>query len=100
MAILKLLSEEIFDFSADQLVQAKINELKNSMCGEFSQIFQLCLDVLEKEQKISLIQITLETLLQFLNWIPLTYIFETSLIDMLLTRVSIRFFGEVKLTPL
>ncbi|GJJ12198.1 hypothetical protein Clacol_006439 [Clathrus columnatus] len=87
MAILKLLSEEIFDFSAEQMVQAKIDELKNSMCGEFSQIFQLCLEVLEKAQKISLIRTTLETLLRFLNWIPLNYIFESALLDMLLTRL-------------
>jgi exportin-1 len=41
MIILKLLSEEIFDYSADQMTQTKIKNLKNSMCGEFSDIFQL-----------------------------------------------------------
>lgn len=87
MIILKLLSEEIFDYSADQMTQTKIKHLKNSMCGEFSEIFQLCSEVLEKAQKASLIKATLETLLRFLNWIPLGYIFETSIIDMLLTRV-------------
>ncbi|KAF8507275.1 CRM1 C terminal-domain-containing protein [Gautieria morchelliformis] len=86
MIILKLLSEEIFDYSADQMTQTKSKNLKNSMCGEFSDIFQLCSEVLEKAQKASLIKATLETLLRFLNWIPLGYIFETSIIDMLLTR--------------
>lgn len=88
MAILKVLSEEIFDFPSDQLIGTKRDELKNSMCEEFLEIFQLCLEVLEKAQRISLNRITLETLLQFMNWIPLNYVFETSLIDMLLTRVS------------
>lgn len=88
MAILKLLSEEIFDYSAEQMTQTKTKNLKNQMCGEFSEIFQLCLEVLEKAQKPSLIRATLETMLRFLNWIPLGYIFETSIIDQLLTRAS------------
>jgi exportin-1 len=88
MVILKLLSEEVFDFSAEQMTQEKAKNLKNSLNGEFSDIFQLCLEVLEKAQKPSLIKATLETLLRFLNWIPLGYIFETSIIDQLLNRVS------------
>lgn len=86
MVILKLLSEEIFDFSAEQMTQTKIKNLKNQMCGEFSEIFKLCSEVLEEAQKTSLIRATLETLLKFLNWIPLGYIFETTIIDLLLNR--------------
>lgn len=86
MIILKLLSEEIFDFSAEQMTQAKTKELKQTMCGEFSDIFTLCNEVLEKANKPSLIKATLETLLRFLNWIPLGYIFETQIIDYLVTR--------------
>jgi len=86
MIILKLLSEEIFDYSAEQMTQAKTKNLKNQMCGEFSEIFQLCSEVLEKANKTSLIKATLETLLRFLNWIPLGFIFETPLIDMLVTK--------------
>jgi exportin-1 len=89
MVILKLLSEEIFDFSAEQMTQTKIKNLKNQMCGEFSEIFKLCSEVLEQAQKVSLIKATLETLLRFLNWIPLGYIFETTIIDLLLNRVSV-----------
>ena len=91
MVILKLLSEEIFDFSAEQMTQTRIKNLKNQMCGEFSEIFKLCSEVLEEAQKSSLIKATLETLLRFLNWIPLGYIFETRIIDLLLTRVSAKF---------
>ncbi|KAJ3031095.1 UNVERIFIED_CONTAM: Karyopherin transporter [Siphonaria sp. JEL0065] len=86
MKILKLLSEEIFDFSAEQMTQQKTKNLKNSMCGQFSEIFQLCQQVLDKATKPSLINATLETLLRFLNWIPLGYIFETTLVDLLCTR--------------
>ena len=89
MIILKLLSEEIFDYSAEQMTQAKVKNLKNQMCGEFSEIFKLCSEILEEAQKTSLIKATLETLLRFLNWIPLGYIFETTIIDLLLNRVSV-----------
>ncbi|KAJ7088867.1 CRM1 C terminal-domain-containing protein [Mycena belliarum] len=86
MAILKLLSEEIFDFSAEQMTQTKIKNLKNQISGEFSEIFKLCCEVLKDANKSSLIKATLETLLRFLNWIPLGYIFETQVIDLLLNR--------------
>jgi len=91
MVILRLLSEEIFDYSAEQMTQAKIKNLKNQLGDEFSEIFKLCCEVLEEAQKTSLIKATLETLLRFLNWIPLGYIFETSIIDLLITRVSFLF---------
>ena len=86
MAILRLLSEEVFDFSADQMTQSKTKNLKTSMCSEFSSIFQLCQEVLNGATSESLIKATLETLLRFLNWIPLGYIFETNIIETLRTR--------------
>lgn len=88
MIILRLLSEEVFDFSAEQMTQAKTKALKQTMCAEFGEIFNLCNEVLEKANKSSLIRATLETLLRFLNWIPLGYIFETQIIDILVSRVS------------
>jgi exportin-1 len=90
MIILKLLSEEIFDFSAEQMTQAKTKALKTTMCDEFGEIFNLCNEVLEKANKPSLVKATLETLLRFLNWIPLGYIFETQIIDHLVSRVSLK----------
>jgi exportin-1 len=91
MAILRLLSEEVFDFSEDQMTSAKRRELKQSMCDEFTSIYQLCSEVLRTATQASLIKATLETLLRFLNWIPLGYIFETppsgaSLIETLRSR--------------
>lgn len=86
MAILRLLSEEVFDFSADQMTSAKTKNLKTVMCAEFSSIFQLCNEVLNSATQASLIKATLETLLKFFNWIPLGYIFETPIIDTLRTK--------------
>lgn len=86
MVILRLLSEEVFDFSQDQLTSTKAKNLKTTMCSEFSSIFQLCNDVLTTADSVQLVKATLETLLRFLNWIPLGFIFETSLINTLVGR--------------
>ncbi|KAF1802666.1 CRM1 C terminal-domain-containing protein [Mucor lusitanicus] len=83
MAILKLLSEEIFDYSAEQMTQLKTSNLRQSICNEFSEIFKLCKEILEKATKPSLIKATLDTLLRFLSWIPIGYIFETDLLSLL-----------------
>jgi exportin-1 len=91
MAILRLLSEEVFDYSADQMTSTKTKELKQTMCDEFTSIYRLCSEVLTTATSPTLIKATLETLLRFLNWIPLGYIFETppsgiSLIETLRSR--------------
>lgn len=86
MAILRLLSEEVFDYSAEQMTSTKAKNLKSTMCAEFSAIFQLCEEVLKTANQASLIKATLETLLRFLSWIPLGYVFETDIIDTLRTR--------------
>ncbi|KOC68339.1 Exportin-1 [Habropoda laboriosa] len=86
MAILKLLSEEVFDFSSGQMTQTKAKHLKDTMCSEFSEIFHLCQFVLDNSQNVQLVAVTLETLLRFLNWIPLGYIFETKLISTLVFK--------------
>ncbi|XP_032830122.1 exportin-1-like isoform X2 [Petromyzon marinus] len=98
MAILKLLSEEVFDFSSGQLTQFKAKHLKDSMCNEFSQVFQLCQFVMENSQNAPLVAATLETLLRFLNWIPLGYIFETKLISVLVYKfLNVPMFRNVTL---
>lgn len=80
-------SEEIFDFSLDQMTQAKANTLKTQMTSEFSEIYNLCREVLDKAVKPSLIKATLETLLRFVDWVPVGYVFETDLIEVLRNKV-------------
>ncbi|KAG9344188.1 hypothetical protein JZ751_010857 [Albula glossodonta] len=73
MIILKLLSEEVFDFSSGQMTQ-------------------------ENSQNAPLVHATLETLLRFLNWIPLGYIFETKLISTLVYKfLNVPMFRNVTL---
>jgi exportin-1 len=86
MKILKLLSEEVFDFSKDTMTAAKMKAMKESLNDEFSQIFQLCEYILDASQKSSLLLATLQTLQRFLTWIPLGYIFETTLVPALITK--------------
>ncbi|KAI6658071.1 Exportin-1-like isoform X2 [Oopsacas minuta] len=86
MIILKLLSEEVFDFSSGQMTQAKSRHLKESMCSEFSEIFNLCVYVMDNSSSFGLVEATLQTLLKFLNWIPLGYIFETKLFTTLIYK--------------
>jgi exportin-1 len=86
MQILKLLSEEVFDFSRDQMVTEKVKLMKESLNGEFSQIYHLCEFVLEHSQRPALLRVTLQTLQRFLTWIPLGFIFRTSLITVLVNK--------------
>jgi exportin-1 len=72
MQILKYISEEIFD-KKDTMVRAKAQKLKDSMCELFGQIFQLCQFVISKSETASLLMMTLQTLLNFLGWIPIGY---------------------------
>ncbi|XP_010549821.1 PREDICTED: protein EXPORTIN 1A [Tarenaya hassleriana] len=84
MAILKLLSEEVFDFSRGEMTQQKIKELKQSLNSEFQLIHELCLYVLSASQRPELIRATLSSLHAYLSWIPLGYIFESPLLETLL----------------
>jgi exportin-1 len=86
MKILKLLSEEVFDFSGGKMTQDKIEELKTSFRNEFSLIYQLCEFILERAGSSSLIIATLQTLQSFLHWIPHQYIFETKMLEWLITK--------------
>lgn len=86
MVILNLLSEDVFEFSAEQMTSTKATDLKRQLAKEFSQIFQLCFEVLNNATRPSLIQATLHSLLKYINWIEHNYIFETPLISLLVTK--------------
>eukprot|EP00039_Didymoeca_costata_P002024 m.57035 g.57035 ORF g.57035 m.57035 type:complete len:1053 (+) comp11077_c0_seq1:252-3410(+) len=88
MIILKLLSEEVFDIK-DQMTAVKTQRLKDSMCEQFGMVFDLCQFVLKHSETPSLLQATLGTLLNFLNWIPMGFIFETGLIQELVNTFLI-----------
>lgn len=84
MNILRLLSEEVFDFSRGQLTQAKIKELKGSLNSEFMKIYDLCVYALANSRKAELTKATLKALAAYLTWIPLAYIFDGNIITTLM----------------
>eukprot|EP00043_Microstomoeca_roanoka_P007734 m.74794 g.74794 ORF g.74794 m.74794 type:complete len:1091 (+) comp13950_c3_seq3:137-3409(+) len=86
LEILKLLSEEIFDYSKGQIVQVKAQHLKDALCQEFGPIYELCEFVFQEASEPTVINQALQTMLRFLSWIPIGYVFETNLIEILVTR--------------
>eukprot|EP00803_Ostreobium_quekettii_P010458 evm.model.scf_31.9 EVM.evm.TU.scf_31.9 scf_31:180059-191953(+) len=84
MHVLRMLSEEVFDFSRGELTQAKTKELKASLNSEFRLIHELCHFVLERSQKTELVKATLSGLHAYLSWVPLGYVFEGNLVQILL----------------
>ena len=80
------------------MTQLKAATLKTQMKSEFAEIYNLCREVLDKAVKPSLIKATLETLLRFVNWVPVGYIFETDLIETLRNKVMMH--TTLSLSPL
>lgn len=83
MIILKLLLEEVFDYSLEQLTAAKAAALKQLMRAEFEEIFKLCYEVLDKTTKPLLVIATLNALLRYIQWIPNNYLFQTNILTFL-----------------
>ena len=86
LAIIRLLSEEVFDFSKGKMTQKQIGRRKEALNSEFASIFSMLDHCLRNKQDVSLICEALHCLLSCLSWIPLGYIFETKLIELLVQR--------------
>ena len=59
-------------------------ELKQSLNSEFALIHDLCLFVLNNSQKADLVRATLGTLAAYLTWVPLGYVLESNIAELLL----------------
>jgi exportin-1 len=55
--------------------------------AEFGLIFQLCQYVLGASADPALLNTSLSTLQRFLSWIPIGFIFETNLLELLAVKV-------------
>ena len=84
MVILKLVSEEVFDFSEGEMLSGKVKNLKAQLNSEFQSVYQLCEYVLHNSRKPELVSATLETLHAYLSWVPMGYIFETNIVETIL----------------
>jgi exportin-1 len=86
MSILMMLSEEVFDFARGSLTQAKTRELKAQFTHEFGLVFELCQFIMQHSMQPLLVQSTLKTLQRFLSWIPAGFVFETDLVEQLISK--------------
>eukprot|EP00939_MAST-03C_sp_MAST-3C-sp1_P004618 g4618.t1 len=84
--ILKLLSEEVFEYAKGEMTMSKTLTMKQQLKSEFQPICKLLKDILMRSKKASLISVTLKTLQRFITWVPLEFIFETDIIKMLLNN--------------
>ena len=66
------------------MLQAKTDDLKQSLNTEFRLIHELCLFVLNASQKPDLIRATLTALHAYLSWVPLGFILEYNIVEVLL----------------
>lgn len=83
----------MFDFSIDHMTMAKMQKLKKQMVNEFGSIFDLCKNVLSTPStNIHLINATLETLLKFISWIPIQFVYQQDLIQILESNASVTTF--------
>ena len=83
ISILLLLSEEIFDYGKHNLTSEIQLQMKKSLNSEFQMVFELCMFILNNSKDVELLLNTLKTLSVFLRWIPIGYVYETKLIDIL-----------------
>ena len=83
VVILRLLSEEVFDFSKESMTARRAASLKASLTTEFAQIHGLFDFILTASKKVSLVNATLQTLQRYVTWVPDAYIFEPRFLDRL-----------------
>lgn len=97
--ILRMMSEEIFDFSKNQILQEEVSALKLQMNDQFQGVYDLCYWVLGQacqgalsdKAAPGLVKSCLRTLQVYLSWIPLNFIFQTDLIENLLRHFIVPF---------
>uniref|UniRef100_A0A914HK84 Importin N-terminal domain-containing protein n=1 Tax=Globodera rostochiensis TaxID=31243 RepID=A0A914HK84_GLORO len=94
MAILRLLSEEVFDFGTG-LTSSRAIQLKQQFCGQFEEVYRLCYEILETSDNAQLVYATLYTLHGFLDWIPVGYVFENNLIDLIIKFLPFPVFRSI-----
>jgi exportin-1 len=83
MVILRLLSEDVFDYSKDQMTQQRMKEMKSKLNQEFEGIYTLSQYILDRSKDPRLLRNTLQTLDRFLHWIPIRAVFQTKLVPTL-----------------
>ena len=86
LAIIGQLSDEIFNFSKGKMTRVQVKIRKEALNKEFPPLFQILDFVFKSKHDSGLITEALGCLLSCLSWIPLGYVFETKLIEVLVDK--------------
>ena len=88
LTILRLMAEEMLDFSSGDMTHRRIQYLRDSLSGEINQILEFVISVLTNGdiQSQSLQNKALRCLLQYLNWISPQHIATSNLLELLAGR--------------
>ncbi|EGR34521.1 hypothetical protein IMG5_008700, partial [Ichthyophthirius multifiliis] len=101
--LLRMLSEEIFDYSKNEITSQQIQLLKQTMYDQFKHIFELCYYIASNAVrnanvcKPSLIKACLETFYVYLSWMPLYFIIDTDIVDIFLLFVEQQDFKDISI---
>lgn len=89
MRILRLLSEEVFDFGSGafaQLTSDRRNKLQASLSADLRKIFGLFAHVAASSRSPDTVAETLRALQRYLSWIPASFVLETGLASTLVSK--------------
>jgi exportin-1 len=89
MRILRLLSEEVFDFgsgSTSEITSDRQKKLQESLSAELQKILRLCAHVAATSTAPKTVAETLRALQGYMSWIPAAFVFETDLVRTLVGK--------------
>ncbi|GAB5354779.1 hypothetical protein AAMO2058_000148600 [Amorphochlora amoebiformis] len=95
LTILKMLSEDIFDYSAGEMTKAKENLLKETLTAEAQPIFELCSNIImsavenpqvmyQDEKHAQVVRKAIDTIAVYLRWLSLNIVFRSPLVQILI----------------
>ena len=88
LTILRLMAEEMLDFSSGDMTHRRIQYLRDSLSGEINRILEFVISVLANGDtpSQSLQNTALRCLLQYLNWISPRYLAASNVLELLAGR--------------
>lgn len=68
------------------MTNRKMQDLKGALTQQFFPVYQLCELVMTQSMRPTLLTQTLDALKSFMTWVPIGYIFETQVVNLLVTK--------------
>ncbi|EDO17939.1 hypothetical protein Kpol_1010p55 [Vanderwaltozyma polyspora DSM 70294] len=86
LTILRLLAEEIFEFSSEAMTQKKADLMNRSILNEIVTIFNFSLSTLVSPPSSTTISIAIDCLIKYIPFTPNNLIIESNVIDIMIDR--------------